>query len=158
MPAEPELLEQLRFRQAVIDDLPTLLQLLADDDLGKNREAVGSADPVYQQAFAEISADKNQYLLVAELDGAVIAMLQLTFIPGLSRRGAWRALIEAVRVASHLRSRGIGHALMQQAIQLAQARQCRLVQLTSDKQRQQAHKFYTELGFVASHVGFKRVL
>jgi len=158
MKADPELLKRLHFRQAVADDLPVLLRLLADDDLGKNREAIGSAEPIYQQAFDSINADKNQYLLVAELDNAVIAMLQLSFIPGLSRRGAWRALIEAVRVASHLRGRGIGRALMQQALQLAQARDCKLVQLTSDKQRAEAHRFYSELGFVDSHLGFKRSL
>jgi len=145
----------LTCRRAQKSDLPRLLELLADDVLGKNREGVGSGDPCYQQAFFAIEHDSNQLLLVGEFDGNVVAMLQLTFIPGLSRKGAWRALIEAVRVDRSLRSRGVGHWLIAQAIQLARERSCRLVQLTSDKKRLEAHRFYGDLGFVASHEGFK---
>jgi GNAT superfamily N-acetyltransferase len=85
-------------------------------------------------------------------------MLQVTFIPGLSRQGSWRANVEAVRVAAELRGRGIGSQLMAQAEQLARERGCRLVQLTSDLQRADAHRFYTRLGYSASHAGFKKPL
>ena len=152
---ERSLLTQRRAERA---DLPRLLELLADDVLGKNREGVGNDDLVYTSAFEAIDADRNQQMLVAELDGRVIAMLHLTFIPGLSRRGAWRANIESVRVDSALRSQGIGTWLIERAIGLARSRGCRLVQLTSDKRREEAHAFYGRLGFTASHVGFKRVI
>jgi GNAT superfamily N-acetyltransferase len=145
-------------RRAERADLPRLLELIADDMLGKNREGVGSEDVVYVRAFDAINADSNQMLLVATLDGAVVGLLQLTFIPGLSRRGAWRANIETVRVASSLRGRGIGSWLIQHAVEAARARGCRVAQLTSDKRRAEAHRFYARLGFEASHVGYKRVL
>ena len=145
----------LTARRAARADLPRLLELLADDDLGRNREGVGSSDPAYMQAFEAIDADANQLLLVAELERHVIGMLQLTFIPGLSRRGATRANIEAVRVDSSCRSRGIGAWLITRALNEARLRGCRMAQLTSDKRRIQAHAFYGQLGFVASHEGFK---
>jgi GNAT superfamily N-acetyltransferase len=151
-------MDALTFRRAKRDDLPRLLALLADDELGKNREAVGATDPVYSAAFDVIDRDNNQLLLVGEQNGEVIAMLQLTFIPGLSRRGAWRANIEAVRVASQLRGRGIGARLMEEAHQIARKRGCRLAQLTSDQQRPDAHRFYEQLGYTPSHIGFKLVL
>jgi GNAT superfamily N-acetyltransferase len=148
----------LTFRRARRADLTRLLALLADDVLGRNREAAASADPAYAAAFAAIDADPNQQLLVAEADGTVVGMLQVTFIPGLSRQGSWRANVEAVRVAAELRGRGIGAQLMAQAEQLARERGCRLVQLTSDLQRADAHRFYTRLGYSASHAGFKKPL
>ena len=150
--------EALTFRRARRADLLRLLALLADDVLGRNREAAASADPAYAAAFAAIDADPNQYLLVAEADGTVVGMLQITFIPGLSRKGSWRANVEAVRVAAELRGGGIGARLMAQAEQLARERGCRLVQLTSDLQRADAHRFYTRLGYAASHTGFKKPL
>jgi GNAT superfamily N-acetyltransferase len=145
-------------RRATRADLLQLQELLADDVLGKNREGIGSPDPAYERAFASIDGDRNQLLLVGEIGGRIVAMLQETFIPGLSRRGAWRANIEAVRVASDLRSRGIGAWLIAQAIDRARERACGLVQLTSDKRRTEAHRFYGRLGFVASHEGFKLTL
>jgi GNAT superfamily N-acetyltransferase len=148
----------LSARRAQRADLPRLLELLADDRLGKNREGVGSDDPAYIRAFDTIDRDPNQQLLLAELDDRVVGMLQITFIPGLSRRGAWRANIEAVRVDSSLRGRGIGVWLMTRALDIARKRGCKLAQLTSDKQRDEAHRFYDKLGFVASHVGYKLVL
>lgn len=147
--------EKLNARRAQLSDLPRLLALLADDTLGKNREAVDSDDACYVAAFNAIERDPNQYLLVCELDGEVIAMLQLTFIPGLSRRGALRANIEAVRVDSGLRGQGIGSWIIKKALHLARERDCGLVQLTSDKSRTEAHRFYTRLGFIGSHEGFK---
>lgn len=154
----PAALPGLQARRAVRTDLPRLLALLADDDLGRNREAAGSADPAYAAAFEAIDHDANQLLLLAELDGRVVGMLQLTVIPGLSRRGAWRANIEAVRVDSTLRGRGIGRWLIAQALTEARRRGCRMAQLTSDKRRTEAHRFYGSLGFVASHEGFKMAL
>jgi GNAT superfamily N-acetyltransferase len=151
-------LNGLTARRAQRGDLPRLLELLADDVLGRNREGVGSDDPAYSRAFDVIDRDPNQQLLVAELDGRVVGMLQVTYIPGLSRRGAWRANIEAVRVDSSVRGRGIGTWLLARALEHARKRGCRLAQLTSDKRRAEAHRFYSRLGFVDSHIGYKLVL
>ncbi len=151
------LLSSLQARRATRADLPALLALIADDVLGKNRDA-DACDPVYEQAFDAINADPNQYLLVGELEGEVVAMMQISFIPGLSRRGASRANIEAVRVCSALRSKGIGAWLIHKAMAIAQEKNCALVQLTSDIRRTEAHAFYGRLGFVPSHVGFKAVI
>ena len=151
-------LNGLTARRAQRADLPRLLELLADDELGKNREGVGSDDPAYSRAFDVIDRDPNQQLLVAELDGRVVGMLQITYIPGLSRRGAWCANIEAVRIDSRVRGRGIGAWLMARALEHARKRGCRLVQLTSDRRRAEAHRFYARLGFVDSHIGYKLVL
>jgi GNAT superfamily N-acetyltransferase len=148
-------LNGLTARRAQRRDLPRLLELLADDVLGKNREGVGSDDPAYIRAFDVIDRDPNQSLLVAELDGRVVGMLQITFIPGLSRRGAWRANIEAVRVDSSARGRGIGAWLMARALEAARKRGCRIAQLTSDRRRADAHRFYQRLGFTDSHIGYK---
>jgi len=148
-------LNGLTARSAQRGDLPRLLELLADDVLGKNREGVGSDDPAYIRAFDVIDRDPNQSLLVAELDGRVVGMLQITFIPGLSRRGAWRANIEAVRVDSSARGRGIGAWLVARALEAARKRGCRIAQLTSDKRRADAHRFYQRLGFTDSHIGYK---
>lgn len=147
--------EKLSERRAKRSDLPRLLELLADDTLGKNREAVGSDEECYIQAFNAINDDANQYLLVGELDGSVVAMLQLTLIPGLSRRGTLRANIEAVRVDSKLRGQGVGSWIIERALAIANERGCSLVQLTSDNGRIEAHRFYARFGFIASHVGFK---
>jgi len=140
-------------RTAVAADLPAILRLLADDPLGKARET--AVDESYQAAFAAIAADPNHEMVVAELDGRVVGCFQLSFIPGLSRRGAWRAQIESVRIDSALRGRGAGQAMMDWAIAKARARGCALVQLTTDKRRPDAHRFYARLGFVASHEGMK---
>ena len=151
------LLSRIKSRRATSADLPAMLALIADDVLGKNRDADAS-DVAYKNAFDAISRDSNQHLLVGELDGEVIAMLQLTLIPGLSRRGATRANIEAVRVKSALRSMGIGAWLMTEALAVARERGCSLAQLTSDKRRTGAHAFYERLGFTDSHVGYKCAL
>ena len=140
-------------RAAEAADLPAILRLLADDPLGKTREAAVEAP--YQAAFAAIAADPNHEVVVAELGGRVVGCFQLSFIPGLSRRGAWRAQIESVRIESALRGQGAGQAMMQWAIARARARGCALVQLTTDKRRPDAHRFYARLGFVASHEGMK---
>ncbi len=142
------------FREATRADLPTVLDLLADDRLGRTRE-VGQVDARYEQAFAEITADPRNQFVVAEAGGEVLGCMQLTYIPGLSRHGAERQLIESVRVRSDQRGRGLGRQLMAWAVDQARARGCALVQLTTDKSRHEAHRFYLGLGFVASHEGMK---
>ena len=144
------------FRRAVRGDLPDIVRMLADDVLGAEREAYASPLPAtYYRAFEAIDGDPNHELVVGELDGRVVAVLQLSCIPNLSRRGSRRALIEGVRVDASLRSGGIGRKLVEWAIARAREKGCRLVQLTSDKRRRDAIRFYESLGFVASHEGMK---
>ena len=140
-------------RQATADDVQAIVDLIRDDDLGKSREV--AADDRHQASFEAIASDKNQLLAVAELDGRVVGCFQLTFIPGMSRYGALRGQIEAVRVARELRGKGIGQQMMNWAIERCRERNCALVQLTSDRTRERAHRFYEQLGFTASHAGFK---
>ncbi|HEX6336278.1 MAG TPA: GNAT family N-acetyltransferase [Jiangellaceae bacterium] len=148
---------EFSLRQATVADLPAIIALLADDEIGASRETPGDRAP-YDESFAAIAADPNQLLVVGERDGQVLATMQLTFIPGLSRRGTWRAQIEGVRVASSARGHGLGEELIRWAIGQARERGCALVQLTSDARRQDAHRFYERLGFTASHTGFKLAL
>ncbi len=149
--------ERFALRRAAAGDVRAIVGLLADDELGATREA--GADPEltpYRAAFAAINADPGQLLVVVTAeDGGVAATMQLTFIPGLARRGAVRAQIEAVRVGTGYRSRGLGEAMITWAIAEARRRGCRTVQLTSDKRRANAHRFYQRLGFTATHEGFK---
>jgi GNAT superfamily N-acetyltransferase len=146
----------LAFRRARRGDLPAIVHLLADDPLGAQREADTWPLPAsYGAAFDAIDADPNQELVVAECGDAVVGVLQLTFIPSLTYRGGWRALIEGVRVAAALRSAGVGQRLFEWAIARARERGCHLLQLTSDKARPDAIRFYERLGFVASHEGLK---
>lgn len=141
-------------RRAVAGDIAALVGLLAADQLGRERDG-GDLAP-YLEAFARIDADPAQLLIVlADPSAAVAGTLQLTVIPGLARRGALRAQIEAVRIRAELRGLGLGGALLRWAIEEAERRGCRLVQLTSDKRRADAHRLYDRLGFVASHEGFK---
>ena len=149
-------MEALQFRPASLADLPAIIELLADDDLGRQREEIGPPpSPKYESAFHAIAQDANQLLAVAERDGEVVGCLQLTFIPGLSRVGAWRGQIESVRVSSRLRGSGLGRRLFAWAIEQCRQRGCALVQLTTDKSRPEALKFYRSLGFTASHEGMK---
>jgi len=149
----------LTFREARKGDLPAIISLIADDGLGRGRELTGEelADE-YVAAFEVMAVDPNQVMAIAELDGVVAGYMQITFIPGLSRRGAWRGQLESVRVAAHLRGRGIGEVFFRWAIGRCRDRGCRLVQLTTDKQRADALRFYERLGFVASHNGMKLTL
>lgn len=139
------------------EDLPAILRLLAADQLGSSRENADDVGP-YLQAFQQINEDPAQLLVVGHLNGACVATFQLSFIPGLARKGSLRCQIEAVRVAAELRDHGVGAAMMQWAIEEARNRGCTLVQLTSDKSRTDAHRFYERLGFVASHEGMKLAL
>lgn len=146
-------------RRATRADLGGIVALLADDDLGRGREdASASALPRYETAFDTLDRDPNQMPVVLVLDGRVAGYLQLTFIPGLSRQGMWRGLVESVRIDKTLRGRGHGEALMRFAIDQCRQRDCGLVQLTTDKTRANAHRFYARLGFVASHEGMKLAL
>jgi len=154
----PELMHDAAFvfRRASRDDVPAIVRMLASDALGARREAFVSPLPEsYYGAFEAIDRDANNELVVAELEGRIIGVLQITFIPYMTYRGGWRALIEGVRVDSEIRSRGIGRALLTWAIDRARQRDCHLVQLTSDKARPDAIRFYESLGFVASHEGLK---
>jgi len=151
--------EGIAIRGARRADIPAIVALLADDPLGREREE--DTDPLpaaYEQAFDEIAGQSGNFLLVADQSGAGVGCLQLTVIPGLSRHGMKRGLIEAVRVAASCRGLGVGERLVRYAIGIARAEGCGLVQLTSDKARTDAHRFYARLGFVASHVGMKLTL
>lgn len=150
-------MSDLEIRRATAADVPAIVAMLADDPLGATRETPDDPAP-YEQAFARIDADPAQHLAVAERDGNVVGTLQLTVIPGLSRRGMTRALIEAVRVHRDERGSGLGTQLVEWAVEEARRQGCAVVQLTSDATRTDAHRFYERLGFEASHVGFKRML
>lgn len=149
-----------RLRPATRGDLPAIVQLLGDDSMGAGRESAGDMEP-YERAFEAVDADPCHLLVVGEFvpagsaDGPVIATFQLSFLPGISRRGAWRSQIEGVRVAASVRGQGIGNRMMQWAIDESRRRGCALMQLTTHKSRTAAHRFYERLGFAADHEGMK---
>ncbi|MFY1691005.1 GNAT family N-acetyltransferase [Plantactinospora sp. WMMB782] len=158
---------ELIFRTARREDVPAIVAMLLDDEVAASREPVAGAsrepveptgeevDAAYWAGFEAVDADPRNELIVAELDGEPVGTMQLTFIPGVSRRGAERMQIEAVRVRSDRRGDGIGRRMMAWAVEQARERGCRLVQLTTDKRRTDAHRFYAGLGFQASHEGMK---
>ncbi|WP_354149041.1 GNAT family N-acetyltransferase [Arthrobacter sp. 754] len=152
-----------RLRRALRADLPAIVALLADDSMGAGRELAGDMAP-YERAFAAIDADPSHLLVVGELlppgaaAGPVVATFQLSFLPGISRQGSWRAQIEGVRVAASLRGQGIGNVMVQWAIGESRRRGCTLMQLTTHKSRTAAHRFYERLGFNAGHEGMKLTL
>jgi GNAT superfamily N-acetyltransferase len=159
LPSQPHLTEShyvlsLLFRQARRQDVPAIVAMLADDPLGAEREG-DPGDERYLAAFDRIDADPYDELIVAERDGKVIGTMQLSYLAGLSRLGAERCQIEAVRVAAAARGQGLGRGMIQWAVDRARARGCAMVQLTSDKSRTDAHRFYASLGFTASHEGYK---
>jgi GNAT superfamily N-acetyltransferase len=144
------------FRDAAAGDLPAIVKLLADDELGATRER--DEDPLpqdYRDAFVAMERQQGNAILLAIDEGKVIGCLQLTLIPGLARLGMTRAQIEGVRVDRRYRSRGVGEALFQHAIERAREKGCGLVQLTTDRTRPDAHRFYERLGFETSHLGMK---
>jgi GNAT superfamily N-acetyltransferase len=152
-------MSDITFRYATESDLLPVVQLLADDEYAEAREKGGDAvAPEYVEAFAAMQKMPGNRILLAERDGRIVGSMQLTILPGLSRRGTTRAIIEAVRVASDLRGHNIGTQLMKHAVAEARAAGCKLVQLTSDKRRTRAHLFYRRLGFEQSHAGFKMEL
>jgi GNAT superfamily N-acetyltransferase len=144
----------LEIRPATADDVPAIVGMLADDPLGARRESPDDLTP-YLAALERLSADPNQRLVVAVREGRVVGTLQLTIVPGLSRRGATRSIIEGVRVHADERGSGLGTQLIEWAIDESRLVGCQLVQLTSDNTRTDAHRFYERLGFTASHTGFK---
>ena len=152
-----------RLRHAVRADLVAIVGLLVDDSLGATRDSGADLAP-YEQAFRAIDADPCHLLAVGELvpggeaSGPVVATFQLSFVPGISRRGSWRSQIEAVRVAGSLRGQGIGNLMVQWTIDESRSRGCSIMQLTTHKTRKDAHRFYERLGFVASHEGMKLTL
>lgn len=144
------------FRRATENDVAEIVRLLADDQLGSSRDEPGPPLPEeYVTAFRAIDADPQQLLIVAVAGEQIVGTAQLSFLPGLARRGAWRMQIEAVRVARTRRGEGIGRRMTEWCIGQGKERGCKLVQLTSDASRADAHRFYESLGFVGSHVGFK---
>ncbi len=144
------------FREATRDEVPAIVDLLREDPLGAGRETAGAE--TYLAAFDRMAAEPGNIIIVGESEGRVVACYQLTFISGLSRQGMRRAQVEAVRVSGALRGQGTGEALMRDAEARARAAGCGLIQLTSDTSRERAHAFYRRLGYVASHLGFKRWL
>ena len=147
-------MSDVEYRRATADDLPAIVAMLADDVLGATRESPDDLTP-YQHAFAAIDADPNQNLIVLKRDGVVVGTLQLTVIPGLSRKGTTRAQIEGVRVHIAERDTGLGTELFEWAIEESRRLGAQLVQLTSDVERPDAHRFYEKLGLRPTHVGFK---
>lgn len=146
----------LKFRQATREDLPEIVRMLADDFLGSTRERYENPLPEsYVKAFEEIDADKNNELIVAERDGEIVGMLQLTFTPSISFQGGKRATVESVRTDSKYRGQGIGKEMMRWAINRAREEGCISMQLTTNSERTEAHRFYENLGFKGSHLGMK---
>ncbi|MEP7212561.1 MAG: GNAT family N-acetyltransferase [Acidobacteriota bacterium] len=146
----------LKFRQAAREDLPEIVRMLADDFLGQQREQFEDPLPEsYRKAFNEIDADPNNELIVVELDGSIVGTLQLTFTPSISFQGGKRCTVESVRVDEALRGKGIGRAMMLWAIERAKEKGCISIQLTTNADCTDAHRFYKYLGFSASHVGMK---
>jgi GNAT superfamily N-acetyltransferase len=143
------------FQTATRADVPAIVALLEDDEISRSRALPEADDARQWAAFEAIDADPRNELIVAERDGEIVGTCQLTFTPSLSRRGGERMTVEAVRVRSDIRGGGIGRAMMGWATDRARERGCRLVQLTTDKRRSDAHRFYASLGFTASHEGFK---
>jgi GNAT superfamily N-acetyltransferase len=147
----------MKFRKATIKDIPLLVEMIADDKLGAKREEFTNPLPKsYYSAFESISSDKNQELIVVESEnGKVIGTMQLSFIQYLTYQGGIRAQIEAVRIHKDFRGKGLGTQMFEWAIQRAQERRAHVLQLTTDKQRPQAIRFYSELGFMPSNEGMK---
>lgn len=146
----------IEFRMAKKEDLDKIVAMLADDILGSKRERYENPLPKsYMDAFEAIESDPNNELVVACMNGEVIGVLQITFIPYITHQGGWRATIEGVRTAVEVRGKGVGTKLFEWAIQRAKDRGCHLLQLTTDKQRPDALKFYERLGFKATHEGMK---
>ncbi|MBU5465876.1 GNAT family N-acetyltransferase [Virgibacillus sp. MSJ-26] len=149
----------MEFRKANKNDLHSIVRLLADDELGSKRERFEEPLPeAYYEAFNAIETQVGNQIILAVENQKVIGCLQLTIIPGLARQGMKRAQIEGVRVDRNYRGKRIGEKLFEEAILIAKSEKCGMVQLTTDKQRSDAHRFYEKLGFTASHEGMKLIL
>lgn len=151
--------DNIIFRTAVREDLPAIVRLLADDDLGSQREKCDEPLPhSYYLAFEQINSDSNHQLMVADLNGDVMGTLHLMFLPSISYQGGLRAQVESVRVDKKRQNRGIGSEMMKWAIEHARERGAHIVQLTTHRTRGDAHRFYERLGFTGSHLGMKLAL
>jgi GNAT superfamily N-acetyltransferase len=155
--------DAIAFRDATPADLPAIVAMLADDQLGARREDASlPLDPGYLAAFASITTSPNDRLIVAvetqEAVEDIVGTMQLSFLPGLSSKGAWRGQIEAVRIRADRRGTGLGAVMMAWVVEQYRARGCKSIQLTTNKSRKDAHRFYERLGFLPSHEGYKRVL
>jgi len=149
-------MSEMLFRLATQDDLSVIVRMLADDELGSQRERYENPLPsAYYEAFEQINKDANHELIVAEQNGEVIGTLHLMFLPSLSFQGGLRAQIESVRVSQSQRGLGIGSTMMQWAVERAKTRGAHIVQLTTHASRADAHRFYERLGFKGSHMGMK---
>jgi GNAT superfamily N-acetyltransferase len=149
----------LRIREARAGDLEAIVRLHEEDSLGQHRDCwTLETRPAYEAAFAEIAASPGNTLYVAEEGGIVVGTFQLTFIPNLTGRGALRVKVESVKVAAARRSQGIGARMMAFAEEEARRRGARLLELTSNKARTDAHRFYERAGYVRTHEGFKKKL
>ena len=150
-------MSEVLFREATRDDVAAIVAMLADDALGATRESPDNLAP-YLRAFDVIDADPHQFLAVCEQDGAIAGTMQVSFIAGLSRKGASRALVEAVRIHRDARGTGLGTRMMEWAIDQARERGCSIIQLTTDATRTDAHRFYERLGFEGTHIVYKMAL
>lgn len=149
----------LIFRRATRDDLGFIVQSIFEDSVVPTADDPANPhDPLYLAAFDAIARDDNQRLMIAELEGVLVGTIQLTFIPGIANRGLWRGLVEAVHITPSQRKKGFGGKMLDWAIAECRTRGCGVVQLTSNKQRLDAHRFYERLGFKKSHDGFKLYL
>ncbi len=144
------------FRDALPDDIPYIVSLLADDPLGAQRERLG--DPGYLEALKAIDADPTTRFLVADDEGIVVGCMQISILPGLARRGALRAQFESVRIAGSQRRMGLGALMVAEGVRLARQAGCALVELASDQTRTDAHRFWERQGFKPTHVGMKLLL
>lgn len=144
----------LTFRAATADDVPAIVAMLADDHLGAQRESLDNLGP-YLAALTQITADPRLMQVICERDGAIVGTMQISITPGLSHKGASRATIEGVRVAADMRGGGIGRQMILWAIDYARDHDCSMVELTTNKTRDDAHRFYERLGFEQSHFGYK---
>ncbi len=148
--------EDIVFRIARREDVPAIVRMLADDKLGSQRERYEEPLPEsYNAAFEQLDQDANHELIVAELNGTVVGTLHLMFLPSLSYQGGLRAQVESVRVDRECQNQGIGSRMMKWAIERARERGAHIVQLTTHKSREDAHRFYERLGFKGSHLGMK---
>ncbi len=149
-------MKDILFREAQAQDLPDIVRLLGDDQLGSGREETGGIPaPSYVRAFEAISSDPHNSVYIVEKKGNVMGCLQLTLIPNLSFSGAWRGQIEGVRIDKSLRGSGVGTEFFKWVIDKARQSNCKIVQLTMNTSRSDAHRFYENLGFEATHTGFK---
>ncbi|MEQ1770431.1 MAG: GNAT family N-acetyltransferase [Devosia sp.] len=149
----------LAYRKATPADIAFILGLIVEDSvIETGDDPLDAGDPRYAAAFAAIDADPNQEMIVVEEEGERVGCFQLTYMPGIMRRGMWRGQIENVHVRAASQNRGIGSAMMKWAIERCRERGCGIIQLTSNKKRLDAHRFYERLGFLKSHEGFKLYL